>query len=204
METDELILQTAREHFVKHGYAGTRMQEIADEAGINKAMLHYYFRSKDQLYRTIIGQILDQIIPKFAATMGEKCPFWEKLERLVHVYIVTLCEQPDIPFFIMSELSQQRERFLGELRKKADHFPSVQTFLVQIADEVKSKKIRSIPPLHLLLNIIGMTVFPFMARPIFQTVFAFPADDFINLMKEREKIILDFVRNALDPGPVNL
>ena len=196
-ETDKLIINIARKHFVQKGFTATRMQEIADEANINKAMLHYYFRSKEKMYEEIIIQTLNTIIPRLAKAIEHEGTLWERIEKLIETYINILIEQPDIPIFIMSELSQKQERFVKELKKRAAFFPVVQNFILQIMTEMQQGKIKEIPPIHLFLNILGMTIFPFMAKPIFCTVFDFPEKDFTALMEERKKIILEFVKAAL-------
>lgn len=197
MSTEEIILETARKHFVKNGYAGTRLQEIADEAGINKAMLHYYFRSKEKLYQEILSQTLDFVFPKFAETMGFPGSFWERVEKIVHTYTQLLMEHPEIPMFIMSELSQKQERFVVELKKRSLYFPAMQSFFMEMMKEMSEGKIRTVSPPQLILTIIGMTVFPFMAKPVFRTVLEISDSDFDKLMKEREAFTNEFIRNAL-------
>lgn len=196
-ETENTILKVARKQFIQRGFAATRMQEIADEAGINKAMLHYYFRSKEKLYQEIIGLALDATIPKFAAAMEQEGQLMERVEHVVDIYISTLIEQPDIPIFIMHELSQKRERFVEELKRRARYFPAVQSFMVHMMAEMKAGKIREISPIHLFLNIMGMTVFPFIAKPVFCTVLEVSEQNFEQLMKERKAAIMDFVSAAL-------
>ena len=195
--TEQEILEIARKHFVRKGFAGARMQEIADEAGINKAMLHYYFRSKDKLYHEIIKQTLNFMIPRLAKAIEYDGTFWEKIERLINTYIDTLTEHPDIPFFVMSELAQKRERFVEEIKNKSSYFPSAQKFMMEIMNEMAQGNIKEFPPIQLFLNILGMTIFPFMTKPIFQTVFEVSDKDFDQLMIQRKKVILDFVKSAL-------
>ncbi len=199
-DTEQLILDTARKHFVQKGFAAARMQEIADDAGINKAMLHYYFRSKERLYQEIIRRTLSRVVPKFAGAMAHEGSFRERLEHVVDTYISTLMENPDIPIFIMSELSQKRESFIAELKKQASFFPAVQSFMGQMQQEMEQGSIRQMPPPHLLLNILGMSVFPFMAKPVFRTIFEVSEKEFELLMSERKQIIADFVVAALRPG----
>ena len=196
-ETEQNILRVARKHFVQKGYAAARMQEIADEAGINKAMLHYYFRSKDKLYNQVTAEIIATTIPRFAQAVSKEAPFWERLETMIDSYFDMLLEQPDIPIFILSELSQKRERFIAELKKQSSVFPAVQGFAMQMMQEMEAGNIRFVPPHHLFLNIVSMSVFPFVAKPIFLTIFELPESDFETMMKERKGIIMDFIRNAL-------
>jgi TetR/AcrR family transcriptional regulator len=195
--TEQEILEIARKYSVNKSFAAARMQEIADEAGINKAMLHYYFRSKDKLYHEIIKQTLNFMIPRLVKAIEYEGNFWEKIERLINTYIDTLTEHPDIPFFVMSELAQKRKRFVEELKNKSAHFPSAQKFMLEMMNEMAQGNIKEFPPIQLFLNIIGMTVFPFMTKPIFQTIFEVSENDFDQLMMQRKKIILDFVKSAL-------
>ncbi len=196
-DTEQIILETARKHFVQKGFSAARMQEIADEAGINKAMLHYYFRSKDKLYQEIISRTLGTIIPRIAGAMKSEGSFLERTEHLVDTYITTILEYPDIPVFIMTELAQKKESFIKEIRKYAGHFPAVQSFMGQMIIEAQAGKIKAFHPVHLLMNIIGMTVFPFMAKPVINTVLGVSDKQFIELMEERKSVIMEFVEGAL-------
>ena len=199
-DKEQLILEVARKQFVQKGYAATKMQDIAQEAEANKALLHYYFRSKEKLYHEIIVRTLDKMIPRFAAAMAIEGTFWEKLENLVTTYIDLLQAEPDIPFFIMSELSQEQDRFITELKLRAHYFPAAQGFVMSMQEEMAAGRIRTIPPLQLMLNIMSMTVFPFITKPIFCTIFDFPEQTFLDLMEERKHIIMTFLRSALEPA----
>jgi TetR/AcrR family transcriptional regulator len=197
--TESHILKTARTHFVRNGFAGTRMQEIANEAEINKALLHYYFRSKAKLYEKVIDASLNALIPPLANAMDQPGPFAERLERIVDIYISTLLEHPDIPVFILSELSQRQESFIEHLKKRSEFFPAVQSFMLQMSIEMEEGTLHKMPPLHLFLNIIGLIVFPFIAKPIFQTIFNIEQHDFENLMRERKDSVMEFIQKALIP-----
>jgi AcrR family transcriptional regulator len=196
--TEQLILETARNHFVQYGYGAARMQEIADEAGINKAMLHYYFRSKEKLYHEIVIQTLDFLLPRLFKAFKQEGTLFERIEHIIDTYIETLIEQPDIPFFVMSELSQKRERFIEELKKRSQHYPPVKSFLAQVSQEMQAGKIKQINPIHLFLNLLSMTVFPFIVKPVFCTLFDFSDDTFEQLMLERKPIIMAFIKAAIE------
>ncbi len=196
--TEERILSIAREQFVQNGFSGTRMQEIADAADINKAMLHYYFRSKEKLYQKVVAQTVSQVVPAFAKAMEFKGSFWEKVETIISAYITVLLEHPDIPFFIMSELTQKRNIIVEEIKKQSSFIPSLQGFMGQAMMEMQMGKIREINPIQLMLNIMSMTVFPFIAKPIFSKVMSVSEDHFTQLMKERKQVVLDFIRFSLE------
>ena len=195
---EQNILDTARTHFVKHGYAGARMQAIADEAGINKALLHYYFRSKADLYDRIVEDVLDTIVPRIGAAIAEEGDFWARVERVVDVYVDTLLEHPDIPVFIMGELSQKREEFVAKIRARMLPFEATAEFVAQIGHEMEAGNLRSVAPHQLMLSVIGMVVFPFMAKPIFQTLMQYDEESFRELMIERKSFVMGFLKHALN------
>lgn len=200
-DTEQIILETARKHFVQYGYAATRTQDIAEEAGVTKAMLHYYFRTKEKLYNQILVSILDYVVPKLAGVMAKQGEFWPHLERILDTYFEMLMANPDIPFFIMTELSQRKgDILIAELQKRASFFPAGLVFLQKMQQEMDAGRIKSIPPIQLILNILGMTVFPFIVRPIFSTIFNYSDEAYQKMMLERKGIVLDFVKNALRVG----
>ncbi len=196
-DTEQIILNTARKHFVQKGFAAARMQEIADEAQINKAMLHYYFRSKDKLYQEVVRRTLGQIFPKLATAMTSDGNVLERTKHIVETYIDTILEHPEIPLFIVSELSQKKVQFVEEIKKQAEFFPAMQVFLSQMLTEMQEGRIRQFPPVQLMLNILSMCVFPFMAKPAIGAFFEVSDTDFEMMMKERKAVIMDFVTQAL-------
>ena len=197
--TEQIILNAAKEVFIKKGYTGARMQEIADAAGINKAMLHYYFRSKAKLFQVILEQTMEQLIPKVARAFDMEGTVVEKFEFLIKNYIQAIRENPHVPIFILHELSQNRIEFLVKIKENLTHFPNFQQFFQQIELEIKAGKIRAFNPIHLLLNIMSLCVFPFIAKPVVTNLVGLPDLIYDQLMQEREKEVIRFVKNALMP-----
>ena len=104
--TEDKILEAAKNVFVAKGMEGARMQEIADEAGINKALLHYYFRSKEKLFEAIFSKIIQFAFPEITRIAQSNEPFISKIEQVVDAYIDLLIKHPFIPGFIMKELNR--------------------------------------------------------------------------------------------------
>jgi len=194
---EQIILEVARVQFVKNGYAATRTEEIAQEAGVTKAMVHYYFRTKERLFDEIVRHIFANSLSKLAKSINQKLPIWEKIELIVDSYIEILLEEPDIPFFIMYELSQKRESFVAELQKRRDQLPDIAGFLSQIQEEIDQENWHPMPAPQILLNIMSMTIFPFIAKPIFNTVLELPEPVFEQMMRERKPFIMSFLKQAL-------
>ena len=197
--TEEAIIRAAKDIFVSKGYAATRMQEIADAANINKAMLHYYFRSKEMLFRVITIQTLEMMLPKFLSALQHEGTVIEKIENIVITYIETIRENPHIPLFIITELSQKRESFIVEVEKRAKNQPIVHAFFDQVTKEIEAGKIRDVPPMHLFLNVVSLSAFPFILQPVFTTVAGVSEAQYGAMMQERTVLVTDFIKNALRP-----
>lgn len=198
-ETEQRILEAAKKIFIQKGFAAARMQEIADEAEINKALLHYYFRSKQKLFTVIVAETIEMIIPRLSQAIEYDGTVVEKLDKIVDVYIDTINEHPHLPTFMIMELAQSRADFVKEIKKNTDSFPNFQQFFMQVMKEGQEAKIRKINPFHLLLNTLSMCIFPFIVKPIFTTVVEVPDEAFLALMKERKEEVKSFLRNSLRP-----
>ncbi|MEM1134659.1 MAG: TetR/AcrR family transcriptional regulator, partial [Bacteroidota bacterium] len=187
----------AKKIFTQKGFAGARMQEIADEAKINKSMLHYYFRSKELLFEKILDNSIKLVIPKFLEAIGKNGTIIEKLEELVHTYIDTILENPHMPMFILYELSQNRLDFISKMKAQLDMHNIFSEFLLQITEEQKQGIIKQIPAKHLIINVMSLIIFPFIAKPIFIFSLELPPSDYNQMLVERKEIIMKFLKDAL-------
>ena len=162
LSTEQKILETARKVFLTRGMVGARMQDIADEAGINKAMLHYYFRDKDKLFETVFLEEAQKFFPKIKMIFESEQPLEEKIRRFVDEYINEMLENPYLPWFVMNEINRDPDRFMQKIWSKKEA-PDPSNFLAQIEKEVRKGTIKKISPLHLLMHLLSMTIFPFIA-----------------------------------------
>jgi AcrR family transcriptional regulator len=193
--TEEKILEAAKNVFVNKGMEGARMQEIADEAGINKALLHYYFRSKERLFEAIFSEIIKFAFPEITRIIASDEPMMSKIEHVIDAYIKLLMKHPFIPGFIMKEISRDPSS-LFKMIGKFGFKPQV------VADEIQKAmdngEIIKMDPRHLVVNIVSMCVFPFAARPII-SFFIFNEDKqaLEAFYAERGTVIKQFVINAI-------
>ncbi len=193
--TEEKILEAAKTVFVTKGMEGARMQEIADEAGINKALLHYYFRSKERLFEAIFSSVIQFAFPKLTEILKNDTPFVEKLEQVIDAYIDLLRKHPYIPGFVLKELNRDPSG-LFKLALKYGLNPQVVIDQIQIAMD-KGEIVRT-DPRHIGLNIVSMCVFPFAVRPIIN-VLLFKGDEkaLETFYAERADVIKKFVIDAI-------
>jgi TetR/AcrR family transcriptional regulator len=196
--TEQLIFDAARKVFQKKGLDGARMQEIADEAGINKALLHYYFRSNEKLFAGIFAESIEKISQGIQNLFIQDLDVLEKLKALVNIYIDTLSENRYIPLFVLGELNQHPEKFEEIINNYI--VIHLKKFLLEVEKEVQSGKIKPVNPFHLLMNVLGMVIFPFAAYPMVSIIYNKNTNSSVEqFFQERKKEIYDFIEKALDP-----
>jgi AcrR family transcriptional regulator len=194
--TQEKILEAARKVFVKKGMHGARMQDIADEAGINKALLHYHFKNKEKLFEEVFKEAALKLFPRINEIMASDDALFTKIELFCEEYITVVLENPYLPLFVLNEMNQDPVYFINKIWAKSKG-PKPQKFLEQIAKEVKEGKIKDISPLHLLMNLISMTVFPFVGKPLFQINLNLDEMQFRMIMEQRKKEIPKFIIDSI-------
>jgi len=191
---EQKILEAAKQVFFDKGMHGARMQDIADKAGINKAMLHYYFRSKEKLFETIFMDAIEHLFPKLNSILGSDKTAFEKIEMICVAYINQLQQVPYLPLFILSEANRQ-ETFLKKLW--ANQKPPLKAFSDMIEKAIQQKQVKQINPLQLLMNILSLCIFPFAAKPLLQQVAGISKKDYAALIEERKKIVPQLIIQSI-------
>ncbi len=194
-KTEKKILQAASKVFMRKGKAGTSLQDIADEAGINRTLLHYYFRSKNRLFDSIFTETLKRVLPALVSTFNADILFLAKVEQVSRIYIDILKENPYIPIFVFQEISSNPERLVRMVRKRG---LKPDRIIDQVEAEIRKLKGKPYDPRHLIINFLSMVVFPFIARPLLQEI-AFTGDEqkYVEFLEERKKLIPEFIRMAI-------
>ncbi len=174
--------------FHKKGFAATRTRDIAEEAGINLALLNYYFRSKGRLFEIIMLETVSGFIQTMALALNdEETTLEEKIRRVASAYIDLISKEPDLPIFMLSEIRNNPDLLLHKLPIKQTILGSV--FFRQHLAAVQEGKITEPNPLHFLMNLIGLIMFPFIASPMLKRLGDLQDKDFDRLMQERKKLI---------------
>ncbi len=183
--TEEKIVKAAEKVFVEKGLAGARMQEIADEAGINKALLHYYYRSKEKLFKMVFQLAFKTFAPSLMKSFAGPDDLFTKIERFVFNYLTIIEKNPHIPGFIINELSSNPDR-LVEIINLLEI--DIQPILKAIEDEVEKKTIHQIEPSDLIINILSLCIFPIIAKPMVKTIIYKGSEEDYKVMLERRKV----------------
>ena len=195
LQTEEQILEAAKQVFQERGFSGARMQQIADEAEINKSMLHYYFRSKDKLFQKVFQESIREFFPKIFKVLNSELPFVPKVEKLVETYYDMFKKHPHLPRFVIHEMNQHPDRFKEFIGSIGIEIP--ERFIKQIQAEIESGAIIEIDPREFIINTIGLCVFPLIARPMIETVFEIEDEQFRQFLEQRKKELPKFILNAV-------
>jgi len=200
VNTEDKILNAAKEVFQKKGMTGARMHEIADKAGINKALLHYYYRTKERLFEKVFENAFSLIIPRVKEMIASEKSILEKIDFFVDNYIELLKQHPYIPGFIINELNRNPHILIDIIEKntlvKQEHL--IEVLEKQIENDVKANKIRAIDARSLLINILALCVFPVVARPVLTGVlFENDPKAYEKFLSQRKDLVKEFIKNAL-------
>jgi len=194
--TEEKIVKAAEKVFIEKGMAGARMQQIADEAGINKALLHYYYRSKEKLFslvfRTAIRSLLPNLIKSYKKVDGD---FFEKIRRFVNTYLTVIEKNPHIPGFVIHELNHRPEELTNMLKELELDLDFI---IKDIEEEIAKGHIKPIVPADLIINIISLCIFPVVAKPMVTGIF-FQGDKkaYKGFMDSRKDHVADFIIESI-------
>jgi AcrR family transcriptional regulator len=194
LTSEEKILEAAKKIFHRKGYDGARMQEIADEAGINKALLHYYFRTKENLFNAVFQAAFRDIFSRLFLTVGSDDPLDEKLSNMIREYIGFLQKNSFIPGVILSEINQNPDKII-------EVFHSVPIQPVQlyekIRDSLRDAGVENVDPRDLFINVLSMCIFPVVAKPLLKVIFNFSEEEYDEFIEKRKTELPGFIMNAI-------
>lgn len=194
--TEEKIKEAARKIFQQKGFAGARTRDIAQEAGINLALLNYYFRSKEKLFAIIMIESLQSFVQNIKGIINNpETTCEQKIQILVERYITMLNQQPDLPIFILNEIRVNPEKLLESFDLPMVFKSSI--MFVQFEQEVQAKRYKNINPIHIILNVVGMTVFPFIAKPLISIVGNISDSEYIEFMNQRKTLIPQWILSQI-------
>ncbi len=192
---EEEILNAAKDIFQQKGMAGARMQEIADKAKINKALLHYYYRSKQLLFEAVFKNAFNLLAPQIEKVLNDDTDLFEKIRNFTNNYVSFVIKHPYLPNFVIQELNRNPE-FIEKL-KASENFPSTEKFKLQVITAINEGKIRTIESEQLLINIIAMNIFPFIGEPLLMALTNVDKKKYDELLQNRKTEAAEFIINAI-------
>ncbi|TXD84420.1 TetR/AcrR family transcriptional regulator [Subsaximicrobium wynnwilliamsii] len=195
--TEEQILVAAKTVFQTKGMDGARMQHIADEAGINKAMLHYYFRSKQLLFEAVFNQAFSLLAPQLNIILNDESSIEDKVKNFTVNYTTFMMKHPYLPNFIIQELNRN-EDFIVKLKENTG-FPNLDKFKAQVDAEINDGLLNPIDADQLFVNIIALNIFPFLGKPLIKAFTNKDEQDYETFVESRKTEVANFIINSIKP-----
>lgn len=195
--TERRIMAAAHEVFLRSGTAGARMQEIADEAGVNKALLHYYFRSKERLAQAVFETAAAEMFGFVYRLLGSEESVEGKVRAVVSAEMEFLKRRPYLPGYILSELHHHPERItriVGQVGR-----PPLDALGRQLAGEVAAGRLRKIGVEEFVIDLVSLIVFPFAGRAMIGALLGLDEAAYERMLEERREGLADFILNAMRP-----
>ena len=190
--TEEKIIEAARRLFTRKGYAAVKTREIAAEAGINLALLNYYFRSKEKLFEIIWQENLQQFVQGLNAMLNkENRTFGEAGEKLVSNYIDWLSTNPDPLLFVLNELRKDPDKLDEQMGKMSQGRSEIRNRLYNM---LKEENMTHEDIFHLISNTIGLIIAPFIIQNLLQSLNKISREEFTRLMEERKRLIPQWLK----------
>lgn len=198
-QTEKAILDAARKVFTQKGFAASRMEDIAQVAGINRALLHYYFRCKEKLFDIIFQQRIREFFLGLVGIITRPESIDEKIKAIVAHDIDMIRSQPDLPIFVLQELAQRPDRLIEAASAGANPANMMKAWKQQVKLAVDKKQIRPVDGGQLLINIMSLCVYPFIAKPVIKAVQELDDVQFDKMVVKRKQEVVDFVMNSIKP-----
>ena len=194
--TEAAILNAAKSIFQRKGMDGARMHEIANEAGINKALLHYYYRSKQLLFEAVFKNAFKLLAPQLNKVLNSDDSLNDKIKNFTKNYISFTIKHPYLPNFIINELNRNPE-FVQKLTSEK-HFPTITKFKQQVTENVENGIIKPIKAEQLLIHILALNIFPFIASPLLKGFLTVSDEEYKQILEERTTEVSNFIINGLN------
>ena len=196
-DTEQKIKEAARNIFQERGFAAAKTRDIAEAAGINLALLNYYFRSKKKLFDLIMIETMQSFFSGIIKILNnEETSIKEKVQAFVENYIDFLSENPNVAHFIINTVREHPDEYLqkiGMLDLATDS-----AFFKSFQEAILKKEIPAINPLHLLLNLMALVVFPFIVQPMVTAMTGVPKEPYLEIIKERKRLIPLWIESMLN------
>jgi AcrR family transcriptional regulator len=193
--TEEKVLEAARIVFQKKGFSGARMEEIAKTAGVNKALLNYYYRSKDKLFKKVFEASFRELLSAVVHVLQTDIPLDMKVYKVVDIYTRMLLKNKSLPLFIFGEIHENPDRavdlFKGDLQKVLEVLGR------QLEEAYQNGYIKKISVPEFMLNLLSLTIFPFIVEPVLRNVVGLDEKAYNTMLKERSKIIPSMIIDSL-------
>jgi AcrR family transcriptional regulator len=194
ISTEEKILAAAKTVFHHRGLDGARMQEIADTAGVNKALLHYYYRNKETLFRAVFEDAFTRLLARVNEIFSSSMTIQEKISAFIDYYLGFLSTNSYLPIFILNSLYSRPDEFREFL---ASRNLSPGLLIGGLRKQIKAETGLDIDPFHIYIDVLALCIFPVLARPLIQNIFGMSQEEMIRFYNDRKNHVPEFILNSI-------
>ena len=188
-DIEQIIKQAAQKIFIKKGLEGARLQEIADEAGIGRTSLHYYYRSKEKLFDAVITEKFYEIKNRLGNPINQTLPLSDKLIQFTKDYFAKAIEDPELDLFLLNEFNTHPEQML----KIVHNLEFTRLFIQDINQSIQKGEMKGNAQQH-FITFISVIFFPFAAKNMIQQMLQYSDEDYKNFLTTREEYIIGFIQ----------
>jgi len=186
--TEQLIKDTAKRIFLSEGKLHATTQDIADAAGVNRTLVHYYFRSRDILFDHVVAEAKHDLKTILDSVLTDKIDFKQKVKKLIDVFIDETINFPFRELFIITESNRSNDIPID----KADHI-HIKTFLGEVKLEMEKGTIKTIDVRQWMMNLFSLMAYPVLSAPLNKSFLKINDAEFNKLMKQRKQIIFEMI-----------
>ncbi len=200
---EQKILAVAEQLFITNGFAGTSTTDIARLVGCNQALIHYYFRTKENLFQQIFVQKFEHTLTRLLEPLTSELPFNEKITNCINIYFNLLQDNRQLPTCIINELvfnPQRREFIRNRFIKNPIRQDAYYRYCETIENEIQQGNIRPIQPFDLILNIISLCLFTFITLPIYTDLLERTPQQVEEYINHRRQEIITQITTSLRPS----
>lgn len=196
-QTQKLIKQKAKILFFQKGFLNATTQEIADEAGVNRALIHYYFRSREQMLDVLLDETILEKKERVRSILSSDMTFREKIARYIDVVVDYGLTYPYLENFIISETARHPDKVRSFCNM--DKIKSSDLIRPQLEAEIKKKKMAPISAEHFMVNLVALCNYPLLAKSVLQTIHGMTDSAYRKFLMERKEIIYATIFNEEMP-----
>lgn len=190
------MIEAARRLFIEKGFEETTMCDIAEQAGVNRSTLHYYFANKDVMFRAVFSSIVETLMPRLTEIINSRLPLNERLALVVDEYFERFLENPSIPGFIISEIQRDVEHLIATAREM--HYDKIFSMVRDaLTAEMQKGKMKKVPMYMIFTAFYGSMAFPFITKNIFVAWFSMSEDEYRQMIFEWKRYVLLQIDNML-------
>lgn len=194
MSTEQEIRQAALREFIKEGVSGARTQVIADQIGVTKAMIHYYFKTKENLFREVYRQASETMMEGVMEVLEQETPLFPKIEAFIDRLLDRLADHPELAGFVVNELRQHPDITKPLFDEACNYQASV--FEGQLEQAASEYRVAPVAAEQVVANMVSLCLFPYTGRPFLASLLGQTSDnDFDAFLNKRREVIKDTILN---------